>query len=250
LFFCAESHFFISRVFLQEAENLRRNGWGLEHLGYSCRGCLDLKRKRMKGETGKAHLLTEKLEGPRGAVTRIAHHGVAGKPGVAPDLMLAAGQKVALDEGVMAAPAKNPETGFARGRHARAFGMEAASCLLWQGPSPEPPAVFSLRLGEFSVEKGDITLPGLAVLELFGEVAEGLGPAGQEDDPARLPVEAVDGMNSETGITVDSVPEVRVNPDPGLKNGTEIPFPLLLDAQPGGLLHDEPAPASREDRNG
>jgi len=94
------------------------------------------------------------------------------------------------------------------------------------------------------VEEGDITLPGLVMLELFGEVAEGLGPAGQEDDPARLPVEAVDRMNSELRIAVDSVPEVRVNLDPGLKNGAEIPFPVLLDAQPGGLLHDEPALAA------
>ena len=96
------------------------------------------------------------------------------------------------------------------------------------------------------MEEGNITLPGLVVLELFGEVAEGLGPAGQEDDSARLPVEAVDGMNPEPGITVDSVPEVRVNLDPGLKDGAEIPFLLLLDAQPGGLLHHEPALARRE----
>ena len=100
------------------------------------------------------------------------------------------------------------------------------------------------------MEEGDITLPSLVVLELFGEVAEGLGPAGQEDDPARFPVEAVDGMNPELRITVDSVPEVRVNLDPGLKYGAEIPFPLLLDAQPGGLLHDEPALVRREDRDG
>ena len=93
-------------------------------------------------------------------------------------------------------------------------------------------------------------LPGVVVFELFGEVAEDLGPAGQKDDAARLPVEAVDRMNPEPGITVDSVPEVRVNLDPGLKNGAEIPLPLLLDAQPGGLLHHEPALARREDRNG
>jgi hypothetical protein len=100
------------------------------------------------------------------------------------------------------------------------------------------------------VEEGDITLPGHVVLELFGEVAEGLGPAGQEDDPARLPVEAVDRMNSEPRITVDSIAEVRGTLDPGLKNGAEIPFPLPLDAQPGGFLHHEPALVRREDRNG
>lgn len=67
------------------------------------------------------------------------------------------------------------------------------------------------------MEEGDITLPGLMVLELFGEVGEGLGPAGHEHDPARLPIEAVDGMNPEQGLTADSVPEVRVHLDPGLK---------------------------------
>ena len=51
---------------------------------------------------------------------------MAGKPGVAPDLMLAAGQKVALNESVMGAPVKNSETGFAQGHLAPAFGMEAA----------------------------------------------------------------------------------------------------------------------------
>lgn len=80
----------------------------------------------MEGQAGEAHLLSEKLERPRGAVARIAHHGMAGKPRVAPDLMLAAGPKVALNEGVMGAPAKDPETGFARGHLVPAFRMEAA----------------------------------------------------------------------------------------------------------------------------
>ena len=217
-------------VFLQKAENLRGNGRGLEHLGRRCLGWLDLKGKGMEGQTDKAHLLAEEPERPRSAVARIAHHGMASKPGVAPDLMLAAGKKVAPNEGVMGTSAKNPEAGLARDRPARAFGTEAASRLLWQGPGPEPPAVFRVRLGEFSVEEGNIALPDLVVFELLGEVAEGLGPAGQEDDPACLPVEAVDGMNPEPGITVDHVPEVRINFDPGLKNGAEIPFPLLLDA--------------------
>jgi len=97
------------------------------------------------------------------------------------------------------------------------------------------------------VEEGDIALPDLVVFELHGEVAEDPGPAGQEDNPARLPVKAVDGKNPEPGITVDLVPEVRVGIDPRLKEGTEVLPLLLLDAQPGGLLHHEPAPARRED---
>ena len=101
------------------------NTWGARRSGR-----LDLKGKGMEGQTGKAHLLAEKLEGPGRAVARIAHHGMAGKPGVAPDLMFAAGQKVALNEGVMGASAKNPEAGLARDRPARAFGMEAAPRLL------------------------------------------------------------------------------------------------------------------------
>ena len=201
----------------------------------------------MEGQTDKAHLLAEELEGPRCAVARIAHHGMTRKPGVTPDLMLAAGQKVALNEGVMGASAKNPEVGLARDLPGGTLGMEAAPRLLRQGPGPETPAVFRVGLGEFSVEEGDIALPDLVVFELPGEVAESPGPAGQEDDPARLPVEAVDGKNPEPGITVDLVPEVRISPDPGLKDGTEIPSPLPLDAQPGGLLHHEPAPARRED---
>jgi len=97
------------------------------------------------------------------------------------------------------------------------------------------------------MEEGDIALPDLAVFELHGEVAESPGPAGQEDNPARLPVKAVDGKNPEPGITVDLVPEIRVGIDPRLKEGTEVLPLLLLDAQPGGLLHHEPAPARRED---
>jgi hypothetical protein len=60
------------------------------------------------------------------------------------------------------------------------------------------------------MEESDVALPDLVLFELFSEVAEGLGPAGQEDDPARFPVEAVDRMNPEPGITVDHVAEVRV----------------------------------------
>jgi len=99
------------------------------------------------------------------------------------------------------------------------------------------------------VEQSNISLPDLVVLELPGQVAEGLGSAGQEDDPARLPVQAVDRMNPEQGIIIDFVPEVRVILDLGPKDGTEIPSRLLLDAQPGGLLHYEPALVRREDWN-
>ena len=84
----------------------------------------------MEGQTGESHFLEEELVRPKGAVARIAHHSMAGKPGVAPDLMLAAGQKVALNKRVMGAPAKNPETGFARGPPAPPIGMEAAPRLL------------------------------------------------------------------------------------------------------------------------
>ena len=169
------------------------------------------------------------------------------KPGVTPDLMLAAGQKVALNEDIMGASPKDPEAGLGRDRSGAALGMYPAPRLLRQGPSPEPPAVFRGRLGEISVEEGDIALPDLVVFELHGEVAEGRGPAGQEDNAARLPVKAVDGKNPELGITVDLVPEVRVGIDPRLKDGTEVLPLLLLDAQPGGLLDHEPAPARRED---
>ncbi len=100
------------------------------------------------------------------------------------------------------------------------------------------------------MKEGDISLPGLVMLELSAVVAESLRLAGKEDDPARLPVETVDGMNPETGITVDSIPEVWVSLDPGLENGAEIPFPVPLDAEPGGLLQHQPALADGEDRNG
>jgi len=201
----------------------------------------------MEGEAVKTHLLTQELEGPGCAVARIAHHGMSRKPGVTPDLMLAAGQKVALNEGVMGASPKDPEAGLGRDRPGAAFGMEAAPRLLRQGPSPEAPAIFRGRVGEISVEEGDIALPDLVVFELLGEVGEGRWPAGQEDNAARLPVKAVDGKNPKPGITVDLLPEVRVGIDPRLKDGTEVLPLLFLDAQPGGLLNDEPTPARRED---
>jgi len=125
--------------------------------------------------------------------------------------------------------------------------MRAAPRLLRQGPTPEPPAVFRGRLGEISVEEGDIALPDFVMFELHGEVTEDPGPAGQKDNPARLPVKAVDGKNPEPGITIDFVPEVRVGIDPRLKEGTEVLPRPLLDAQPAGLLHHEPATARRQD---
>ena len=96
-----------------------------------CRsGQPDLKGEGMEGQTDKTQLLAEELEGPGCTVARIAYHGMAGKSGVTPDLMLAAGQKVALNEGIMGASAKDPESGLARNRPARAIGVEATPSLL------------------------------------------------------------------------------------------------------------------------
>ena len=77
----------------------------------------------MEGQTDKTHLLPKELKGSRRAVSRIAHHGMTRKPGVAPDLMLAAGQEVALNEGVMGASAKDAEAGLGRDRPMAALGM-------------------------------------------------------------------------------------------------------------------------------
>ena len=97
----------------------------------------------MEGQTGKALSLAEELEGPGRAVALIAHHGMTGEASMAPDLMLSAGQKLALDEGVVGASAKNPKAGFARDAVARAFGNEAATCFLDRGQvqSPQPSSV-------------------------------------------------------------------------------------------------------------
>jgi len=100
------------------------------------------------------------------------------------------------------------------------------------------------------VEEGDVALSDLVSLELFGEEAENLRLAGQENNSARLPVEAVDRMNPEPGIMVDRVPEGRVCLDPRVKKGTEISSSLLLNVQPGGLLHHKPALVRAKDRNG
>jgi len=117
-------------VFLQKAENFRGNGRGLEYPGRRRSGRLDLKGKGVEGQADKALFLAEESEGPGCAIARIAYHGMASKPGVAPDLVLAAGHKVALNERVMSASAKNPVAGLARGGPARAFGKEAATRLL------------------------------------------------------------------------------------------------------------------------
>ena len=60
------------------------------------------------------------------------------------------------------------------------------------------------------MEECHIALPDPAALELLGEVTENLRPAGQEDNPARLPVETVHGMNPEPGITVDPFPQLWI----------------------------------------
>ena len=80
----------------------------------------------MKGQPAKPQLLTEESRGAGCAVTRIADNGMAGKPGMAPDLMLAAGHQIAFDEGVTGAAAKNPEAGFSRYQRTLAFGTKAA----------------------------------------------------------------------------------------------------------------------------
>jgi hypothetical protein len=99
------------------------------------------------------------------------------------------------------------------------------------------------------MKEGDITFPDIAAFELPGEVTEGLGSAGKEDDSACLPVEAVDRMNAESWIAVDLAPEVEVSLQPGLKDSRETPSMLRLDAQTGGFLHNDPARARSKNRN-
>ena len=100
------------------------------------------------------------------------------------------------------------------------------------------------------MEEGDVALSDLVALELFGEEAENLRLAGQENNSARLPVEAVDRMNPEPGIMVDRAPEGRICLDPRVKKGTEIPSLFVLDAQARGLLHNKPALVRAKNRNG
>ncbi len=126
----------------------------------------------MEGQAVEAQSLAEEPERPGCPISAVAHDSMAREAGVAPDLMLAAGPKVALNQGVMGASPENTEARLARDCLAGTFGTEASTRFLGQGPGPEPPTVFCLRLGEFSVEEGDITLPDLVVLELFGEVGE------------------------------------------------------------------------------
>ncbi len=82
-----------------------------------------MKREGMQRQASEACLLSKEPDGPRCAVAPIAHDGMAGKPGMPPDLMLAAAHKIALDEGIADASAKNPETGLAGESPAKAFRM-------------------------------------------------------------------------------------------------------------------------------
>jgi len=81
-----------SLIFVQEAENLRGNGLGLEHLDHPGWEGSCTRREKNAGPDGKAPLLSKKREGPGCAVARITHDGVAVKPCVAPDLVFAASQ--------------------------------------------------------------------------------------------------------------------------------------------------------------
>ena len=116
-------------VFFEKTENLRGNGCRLKQLWCRCSGRLDLKRKRMERQARKSYLRAEEIEGPECAVSTIAYHGMAGEPGVPPDLMLAARQEVALNQGIVGASPKDPEAGLARHRISRAFGMKSPARL-------------------------------------------------------------------------------------------------------------------------
>ena len=84
----------------------------------------------MEGQAGKSSFLAEKRDGPGRAVAGVARHGVAGEPGVAPDLVLPARQELALDEGVTGTPPEDPEAGLSRDGFTRTLGMETAAGLL------------------------------------------------------------------------------------------------------------------------
>jgi hypothetical protein len=81
----------------------------------------------MEGKTVESQFVPEEPDRPGCSVTCIANHGMAGKPGVPPDLMLAPGPQVAFDERVPVALAKDPIKGLARKSHSGAFRMNPAS---------------------------------------------------------------------------------------------------------------------------
>jgi len=166
-------------VFFQKAKDVRGDSRRLKQPRRCGSRGADLKRKGVEGQAGKPHRLAVELEGPGCAVAAIAYHGMAGEPGMAPDLMLSPCHEVALNEGITGASPEDEKAGHTWRYRARAFGMEAAASLFCQGPSPDPPAVFRVRFGEFSVEECDVTLPDLVAFELPCEVAEGLWLAGQ-----------------------------------------------------------------------
>ena len=83
----------------------------------------------MERQAGKSHLRAEEVKGPGCAVSTIAYHGMASQPGVPSNLMLAAGQKVALDKGIMGASPKDPETGLAGCRPSLPLRMKSAARL-------------------------------------------------------------------------------------------------------------------------
>jgi hypothetical protein len=204
----------------------------------------------MERETVKTFLFAEKLDGPGCTVTPIAHHGMTREPGMAPDLMSAAGQEIALDERVMSAFLKDPEACFGLNPLAPAFGTGAPSRILGQGPDPDPPAFYRLNLREISMEECDIALPDRVALKLCSEVAEDRRPACQEDHSARLPVEAMDGKDSEPGIVFHFFFQFRIGLDPGLQDRTEVRLPVRLNAQARRLLHNEPPRSRRMDDDG
>jgi hypothetical protein len=117
-------------LFLQEMKDLGRDGRRAEDLRGHRPGRLDLKGEGVEGQAGKSSFLAEKRDGPGGAVATVARHGVAGEPGVATDLVLAARQEFALDECVSGTPPEDPESGLARNGFTGAFGMETAAGLL------------------------------------------------------------------------------------------------------------------------
>ena len=116
-------------VFFQKAKDVRGDSRRLKQPRRCGSRGADLKRKGVEGQAGKPHRLSEELEGSGCAVTAIAHHCMAGKPGMAPDLMFSPSHEVALNEGIMGASPENAKAGLTWRCPARTFGMEAATGL-------------------------------------------------------------------------------------------------------------------------
>ena len=184
----------------------------------------------------KRKVLSQEGESSGRAVAAVTDYRMPGQFRMAPDLMLAAGERFDFHHRVMGAVVNDPVRGFARLPGSGAFRVEASAGGFGKTPSPCPPRGVSFQAFQAAMQKSDIAFFYLAGFELFRKETKQIAGGGQNDNAACFFVETINRIDAEIRIGIYLTPVGKLF----LNNGTKITPGLVMHRHPGRFVHRQP----------